>query len=79
MTKKRAIQHAAQWAWRRASRRREKATTDSASGAVGMTAGMSTASKRNERFSEQHGGDGCAYVVRKRKKRVIERQAQRAS
>jgi hypothetical protein len=50
--KKRAIPRAALRRWGRALRPQEKETSDSASGAMGMAAGMSLASERNERFRE---------------------------
>jgi hypothetical protein len=54
--RKRAIPRAALWGWRRACPPQEKETSGSGSGAVGMAAGMSSASDRNERFGERRGG-----------------------
>jgi hypothetical protein len=60
-----------QSAARRARRRQEIETSDEASGVAGKT----SATERNERYSERRGGQ----VVGKRKKRVIQRASRRAS
>jgi hypothetical protein len=73
--KKRAIARAALWGWRRACRRQERETSDSATGAVVMAAGMSSARERNERFGQLRTGDGGGHVLGKRSKRAIPRAA----
>jgi hypothetical protein len=59
-----------QRAARQATRRQENETSDTASGATDKT----SATERNERFSERRGGQG----VIKTKKQAIQRAARRA-